>query len=185
MSRKQALQGPSRLSKILTHLEASPRLALPQLKALRVSLAFQNDHFGARHFVKEQLPRIRWANPTLDIQVERALKTEKQQWKPEMELVFTNGQQKTIDIHEKWSTTIVKELMEVAGGDPWKKWKAEALLAGTPVVPGEEAEQPIKKRVDSSKLPSLNAFRATSAPSKTSTPNTSNSTSQPPLTATA
>lgn len=70
-------------------------------------------------------------------------------------------------MHEKWSTSIVKELMEVAGGDPWRKWKAEAVLAGVPVLPGEEAEDlAVKRPVPKTALPSLKAFRA-SAPQPT------------------
>ncbi len=38
--------------------------------------------------MKEQLPRIRFANPNLDIQVEKALKTKSEAWRPEIELVF-------------------------------------------------------------------------------------------------
>lgn len=41
------------------------------------------------HFLKEELPRIRWANPTLDIEVEKVPKTIKEAWKPELELRFS------------------------------------------------------------------------------------------------
>lgn len=37
-----------------------------------------------RHFVKEDLPRIRYANPAIDIQVTKLLKTKEETWKPEM-----------------------------------------------------------------------------------------------------
>jgi small subunit ribosomal protein S25 len=43
-------------------------------------------------------------------------------------------------MHEKWSTTILKELMEIAGGDPWRQWKVKSAAAGMPLVPGEENE---------------------------------------------
>jgi small subunit ribosomal protein S25 len=43
----------------------------------------------SRHFVKEQLPRIRYANPTLDIQVEKARKAANEVWRPEMEIEFS------------------------------------------------------------------------------------------------
>lgn len=62
-------------------------------------------------------------------------------------------------MHEKWSTTILKELMELAGGDPWRKWKVESASAGVPLVPGEENEHRIIKR-SSIPLPSLKVFRA-------------------------
>ena len=38
------------------------------------------------HFVKEDLPRIRYANPAIDIQVTKLLKTKEESWKPEMEV---------------------------------------------------------------------------------------------------
>jgi small subunit ribosomal protein S25 len=41
----------------------------------------------------------------------------------------------------KWSTTIAKELMDLAGGDPWKEHKAAAQAAGLPILPGEETER--------------------------------------------
>jgi len=42
--------------------------------------------FEYRHFLKEDLPRIRFANPNLDIQVQQAKKTEQEKWRPEIEL---------------------------------------------------------------------------------------------------
>ncbi|KAG5337488.1 hypothetical protein C0989_009524 [Termitomyces sp. Mn162] len=161
---------PSYLAKVLVKLNALPKLHLTQLKSIKLSLAFRNDHFGARHFVKEQLPRIRWANPDLDIQVEKWRKTKQEAWRPEMELEFADGTQKTIDMHEKWSTTILKELMEVAGGEPWKKWEQEARASGQPVVPGEENERNIVKRPTLEPLPSLNVFRTTLPPPRPEVP---------------
>jgi small subunit ribosomal protein S25 len=43
-------------------------------------------------------------------------------------------------LQDKWSTTIVKELMDVAGSPSWQKWKEESSTSGLPVVPGEERE---------------------------------------------
>lgn len=70
-------------------------------------------------------------------------------------------------MHEKWSTAIVKEVMEAAGGDAWQRYKAEAEAAGREVIPGEaEAGE---KRVLSRKtnlkgaLPGLDEFRAARA----------------------
>ena len=101
--------GLSKLSQLIASLNAPPRLTLPNLKSLRLTLAFQNDHFGARcaftslresmcltivissHFVKEQLPRIQYANPTLDIQVEKVRKTAQEAWRPQMELDFSDS----------------------------------------------------------------------------------------------
>ena len=45
---KAAVQGPSKLSKILQHLNAKPKLNLTGVKSLKLSYAFRNDHFGAK-----------------------------------------------------------------------------------------------------------------------------------------
>jgi hypothetical protein len=57
-----------------------------------------------------------------------------------MMLTFSDGGVRTLDLQDKWSTTIVKELMDVAGCSSWQKWKEEASELGLPVVPGEERE---------------------------------------------
>jgi len=46
----------------------------------------------------------------------------------------------TLDLQGKWSTTIVKELMDVAGGSSWQRWKDEVAASGLPLVPGEDQE---------------------------------------------
>jgi hypothetical protein len=98
MSRTKTLPGPSRLSQVLAGLRTGPRLELRSLQNLKLTLAAKNDHFGARcfflflfitsillilfflkkktpisnrHFVNGQLPRIRYANPDLNIQVSK------------------------------------------------------------------------------------------------------------------
>ena len=49
MARKiKTIPGPSRLSLMLARLKAEPRLLLPNLKSLKLTYAFRNDHFGAR-----------------------------------------------------------------------------------------------------------------------------------------
>ncbi|KAF8639398.1 hypothetical protein AX17_001523 [Amanita inopinata Kibby_2008] len=154
--------GPSKLSQILVNFRQEPKLTLAALKSIRLSYAFRNDHFGARHFVKEQLPRIRYANPTLDIQIEKARKTPQEAWRPEMEIEFTSGTTRTIDMYEKWSTVILKELMDLGGGDTWTQWKAKARASGQPIVIGEGNENRATQRLSStgSVLPTLKAFRA-------------------------
>jgi len=62
-------------------------------------------------------------------------------------------------MHEKWSTAILKELMEVAGGDPWQQWKLESTAAGLPLVTGEENEDRVVKQPTRIPPPSLTAFR--------------------------
>lgn len=41
-----------------------------------------------RHFVKEDLPRIRYANPDLKIEVIKWRKEKNEHWRPELELKF-------------------------------------------------------------------------------------------------
>ncbi len=48
---KLAALGPSKLTQVLAKLNAQPRLTLDTLRSLRLSYAFQNDHFGARYGV--------------------------------------------------------------------------------------------------------------------------------------
>jgi hypothetical protein len=40
------------------------------------------------HFAKQNLPKIRFDNPNLVIEVEREKKNENERWRPEMELEF-------------------------------------------------------------------------------------------------
>ena len=56
-------------------------------------------------------------------------------------LLAEDGAETTIDMSNKWSTTIAKELMDLAGGDIWKQHKAAAQAAGLPILPGEESER--------------------------------------------
>ncbi|KAF5376894.1 hypothetical protein D9615_007201 [Tricholomella constricta] len=182
---KRAAAGPSHLARVLENLNAAPKLTLSNLKSLKLSLAFQNDHFGARHFVKEQLPRIQYANPNLNIQVEKVRKTANEAWRPEIELEFVNGKQTTLDLHEKWSSTILKELMELAGGEPWAKWKAQAAASGLPVVPGEENEHRVVNRPTRTPLPSLKVFRASAPPPEGVNPDNSIPPDSPPKTGVA
>ncbi|OAX40471.1 hypothetical protein K503DRAFT_660447, partial [Rhizopogon vinicolor AM-OR11-026] len=135
------IPGPSRLSVILKELNKEPKLSLTGLRGISLTLAARNDHFGARHFVKEELRRIRYANPQLSVEVNKLPKTIQDEWKPEMVVEFEDGAKTTIDMSNKWSTTIAKELMDLAGGDPWKKHKVAAQAAGMPVLPGEETER--------------------------------------------
>lgn len=40
------------------------------------------------HFLKEDLPRIRYANPKVDIQVNKLVKIKEETWQPELVLDF-------------------------------------------------------------------------------------------------
>ncbi|KAI0656741.1 hypothetical protein C8Q70DRAFT_1008225 [Cubamyces menziesii] len=136
MPRKpKTIPGPSRLSVILARLTQEPRPHLPNLKSLRLTYAYRNDHFGARHFVKEELPRIRYANPTIDIHVDKKLKTKEETWKPEMVVELKNGTTHKLDLDGKWSTTIFSELMELSAGSWWQKYKKERAAEGQPAIP--------------------------------------------------
>lgn len=96
--------GLPHLAHLVAHLRAPPKLTLPHITSLRLTLASRNDHFGARcapcpsrvrfieqnfrHFLKEQLPRIRFANPNLEIHVRKFSKRPKDEWRPELEVSF-------------------------------------------------------------------------------------------------
>jgi len=158
---KAAARGPSKLSTILAQLNAAPQLNLSGVKSLRLTYAFRNDHWGARHFAKEHLPRIRWANPQLDIQVEKVLKTADQQWRPELVVERESGPAHVINLNHKWSSEIVRELMDLGGGAQWAQWKTEAAAAGLPLLPND-APAPKSKGESfkgDAKLPSLAQFR--------------------------
>ncbi|KAJ7650578.1 hypothetical protein FB45DRAFT_997452 [Roridomyces roridus] len=132
--------GPSPLAQLVTHLRAPPRLTLPHITSLRLTLAARNDHFGARHFLKEQLPRIRFANPNLDIHVRKFSKRPKDEWRPELQVSFDDGKTQTLNLHGKWSTAILRELMDSSGSPSWARWKAEVARTGVPLVAGIEKE---------------------------------------------
>ena len=212
--------GILKLTKLLDHLNKPPKLTLVKnVKTLRLTVAHQNDHWGARcgflfftkgrgsneslflsvhyeaflskilimqriaitntqpfrHFIQEDLPRIRYANPDLEIQVVKWRKEKNEHWRPELELKFgafvlaekttshsnmippfslfysnhrtDDGRHQALDMHEKWSATILKELMSVAGGDPWKVHVAEAKRTGMPILPGEEIHEKAARAV--------------------------------------
>ncbi|OCH94216.1 hypothetical protein OBBRIDRAFT_789552 [Obba rivulosa] len=154
--RPKPVLGPSELSKILANLNRAPRPELVNLKSLKLTYAFRNDHFAARHFVQEELPRIRYANPSLNIEVNKVPKTRKDTWKPEMVVEFENGPTQTLSMDHKWSTSIFEQLMELAGGTPWQRWKKERKAAGLPLVneptPKPKEEQKPKREVPMSQL---------------------------------
>jgi len=108
------------------------------------------------HFLKEDLPKIRYANPKLDIQVNKLVKSKDETWSPELVLEFgssplpidccasvlilsfhlADGRKQNFNLHNKWSSTIFQELMDTAGGNSWTRWKTERAEAGLPVVDG-------------------------------------------------
>jgi len=128
--------GPSRLSKILQNLNRAPRPTLVGVKSITLTLAQQNDHFGARHFLKEDMPRIRYANPKVGIQVNKLPKTNEEACKPELVLEFSDSRKQSFDIQNKWSSRIFEEVMDSAGGNSWTRWKTERMENGLPIVDG-------------------------------------------------
>ncbi|KAH9982046.1 hypothetical protein BGW80DRAFT_1261210 [Lactifluus volemus] len=128
------IPGPSHLSRILQNLNKAPRPTLVGVKEITLTLAQRNDHFGARHFMKEDLPRIRYANPNIGIRVNKLPKTSDEAWKPELVLEFSDGRKQNFNLHNMWSSKIFQELMDTAGGDSWTRWKSERVEAGLPIV---------------------------------------------------
>ncbi|KIM81714.1 hypothetical protein PILCRDRAFT_821064 [Piloderma croceum F 1598] len=135
--RPRSIPGPSRLSGILAHLTRPPRLELQsELTKLQLSYKFKNGDFGARYFVKEELPRIRYANPNLQIEVDKlnpSNPTHKTK-QPLMVLEFENSPPKTLPLSQKWSTQILTELMSIAGSPSiWPKWVEDRTSRGESV----------------------------------------------------
>ncbi|KAF8139619.1 hypothetical protein EV363DRAFT_1310131 [Boletus edulis] len=89
---------------------------------------------GARHFVNEELPRIRWANPLLEIAVHKVPKTREESWAPQATVEFEDGRTSTLDMSNKWSTTYRQGTHESSRA-------SAALAAGHPILPGEEKER--------------------------------------------
>jgi len=123
-------KGIQKLVTLLEHLNKPPKLTFAtNVKGLRLTLAYKNDHWGARyvalcflftlnvvsfvdgwrgrirpfdedearlhllkekprHFIQESLPRIRYANPDLDIEVVKWRKEKNDHWRPELALTF-------------------------------------------------------------------------------------------------
>lgn len=154
----------SDLSTVLKSLNANPKLELSGVKALKLTLAQSNDHWGARHFAKEHLPRLKWANQALEVEVTKVPKSAAEVWRPELELRFENGKTQTINLQNMWSTAIVRSIMDTAGAPSWAAWKVRAQEQGLPVLPGEENEGKERPQYQSSEIPSLAQFRASAPP---------------------
>jgi len=139
---RSPLPGPSRLSQILANLRRAPRPGLPSLRALRLTLAQKNEHFGARHFLKEDLPRIRYANPRLDITVDKKPKTAEEAWSPELVLEFADGRVEKLNVDNLWSSDILQRVLDAAGGDSWTRWKDARAAQGLPALDPPEPRPP-------------------------------------------
>lgn len=53
--------------------------------------------------------------------------------------MIVNASPKTLLLSEKWSTTILAELMTSAGSPLWSKWVEERTAASESVLPGQES----------------------------------------------
>ncbi|KAF9446773.1 hypothetical protein P691DRAFT_653951, partial [Macrolepiota fuliginosa MF-IS2] len=136
-STKALKQGPTQLSQVLNRLNQQPKLQLQAVTNVKVRWSAKNNSYGARYFVKDALPRIRWANPSLEIEVDKVWQAEGTV-KQNIELTFSSGNTRTIEMDNKWSTAIIREIMEAAGGDPWREYKKQRTAEGLPLLPGEE-----------------------------------------------
>jgi hypothetical protein len=58
-----------------------------------------------------------------------------------------------LTLHEKWSSTILEELMDTAGGRAWEAWKAEQTSAGEPVVEGEQRAKNMEDLIRKTPVP--------------------------------
>ncbi|KAI8979199.1 hypothetical protein BDF20DRAFT_820283 [Mycotypha africana] len=79
------------------------------ISKIQLTLAFKgkNESAGARHFLKENLPRIQYNNPTVKYEV---FKKADPTTKPTISIHFTNGGSKTIEIPRVYSETIVDQV---------------------------------------------------------------------------
>ncbi|PAV21701.1 hypothetical protein PNOK_0165800 [Pyrrhoderma noxium] len=103
----------SRTNTLLPTLSVEPKPLLTGLKAINLSCATKNEHFGARHFIKEELPRIQYANPELKINVKMIENPPirwGELWRSEMQLEFKNGISKKLEMTSKHSISILEEL---------------------------------------------------------------------------
>ncbi|CAE6479433.1 unnamed protein product [Rhizoctonia solani] len=106
------------LGKSLPHLTKQPiPYFKPGVKSLRLDLAPKNAHWGARHFLKDDLPRIAYANPDVTYQVNKFRQfTREDPWKPSLQLEFADGTKRDIEVDGKRSEEIMKDVMKLAGG---------------------------------------------------------------------
>ncbi|KAG8715289.1 hypothetical protein FRC11_004799 [Ceratobasidium sp. 423] len=89
----------------------------PGVKSLQLDLAPRNAHWGARHFLKDDLPRIAYANPDVTYRVNKFKQfTREDPWKPSLQLEFADGTKHDIEVDGKRSEEIMKDIMKLAGG---------------------------------------------------------------------
>ncbi|KAG8918884.1 hypothetical protein FRC03_009352 [Tulasnella sp. 419] len=106
----------SSLAKTIAHLTRKPSPVISSsIRSLQLTLADRNAHMGARHFIKEDLPRVAYANPNLSINVIRKPHPKENPWSAQMTVELDNGQQKIITMSDKMSPAILQELLDLSG----------------------------------------------------------------------
>lgn len=103
------------------------------------------------------MPRIQYTNPNIKIKVNRLKKTKEENWDPELELHFRasriwlqlvifgstidlharllgDGKEQKLSLANKQSSDIFVELMNLAGGIQWDRWKQQRTSANLPLV---------------------------------------------------
>ncbi|CAE6461969.1 unnamed protein product [Rhizoctonia solani] len=115
MSAKQKL---STFGKSLSHLTKQPIPYFKSgVKSLRLDLAPKNGHWGARHFLKDDLPRIAYANPDITYRVNKFRQfTREDPWKPSLQLEFADETKHDVQVDGRRSEEILKDVMKLAGG---------------------------------------------------------------------
>ncbi|KAF9007932.1 hypothetical protein BDQ17DRAFT_1407195 [Cyathus striatus] len=144
---KVAKDGPSHLARVLEQLNAEPSLIVsPKVKSLKVSWAPEGRIASAKVFVKNDLPRIRWANPNLEIKCERLENPKLEARAPTLSLEFVDGTTETLRMGRYSSRLITEKFMDLAGAPTWTKYKSQRIAAGLPIIPQgpETAVEPEK-----------------------------------------
>jgi len=125
-----------KLAKTLEWLTKEPKPILEKVTSLELTYAYRNDHFGARHFAKEELPRIAYNNPSIRIHVDRRLMKPEEAWKPIMKVSLGDENTKELDMEKKSSFHILEELLAVdrrAPASPPSSKKPSKVSAESPI----------------------------------------------------
>ncbi|KAF8310873.1 hypothetical protein DL93DRAFT_2084063 [Clavulina sp. PMI_390] len=120
------------IAKVMERLTAKPLPVLPSsVRALRITMAAKNAHYGARHFVNQELPRVAYNNKSIQIDVEKKPKGPEEKWNPTMVIEHSkDGTSQTLNLDMMRSDNIVAEMLRVARGD-----KPSSTVSSTPPPP--------------------------------------------------
>jgi len=75
-------------------------------------------------------------------------------------IIPDDGKVRVVDMDDKSSSKILKEVMSIVGGDPWKKYVEESEKTGTPIVADKTRDN---KLVEKKSFPNLWEFRKANA----------------------